>query len=336
MKPSIQEALFEQIASRLPANLSLADAIKDALDIGDTSAYRRLSGETALKIDEVEVLCQKFAISFDALVLNTQGRRPLLFQALGIRDQEATIDNYLRSIHGMINSFRGGSKYIYAAKDVPVFHIFQYPELTAFKIFFWRRSQFDDPTLRHKPFRLQEAMQDMASELAICHDIALAYAQFPVVEIWNLETTSSYFKQLNYYLESQLIATREDAHVLADKLEEMFRHIQDEATVGHKHMPNSNTLLGSYSLYKNELVVIDNAIHVSLPGKSLVISTFNLINYLSTDDQVFCGEVEHWLNRLIQKSDHISQIAEKERFRFFSSIQRKVDTLRRDIDRLLE
>jgi hypothetical protein len=45
---------------------------------------------------------------------------------------------------------------IYAAKDPPLFHYFQFPELAAFKFFFWEKTLFEFPQHEDKRFRIDD------------------------------------------------------------------------------------------------------------------------------------------------------------------------------------
>ncbi len=326
-----QQRFFELLSSSIPANFSLVDVLCDSLNLTEASAYRRIKGDTPLRFDEIITLCNQFGISFDQFIHEKPGNQGVNFQNLGIKQSPPDLKNYLKILLELIRSSKGGSQYLYAAKDVPVFHLFQYPELTAFKLFFWRKSNFDDPGLRQTKFSLAQYLEDYQEEIAIARQIALLYGQFSVVEIWNEETTSSYFKQILYYLQAQLFEDPNDARILCDQLVEMYQHILEEATTGYKTMPGSTDRLGPYHLYKNDLVVIDNAIHIQYEGKSTVFTTYNLINYLATEDTAFCEEVHGWLARLISKSDAISQHTEKERNRFFTQIFRRSDKVYREV-----
>jgi hypothetical protein len=49
------------------------------------------------------------------------------------------------------------------------------------------------------------------------------------------------------------------------------------------------------------------------------------MNSLTTSNQQFCEEIEHWTKNLIKKSTLISGIAEKQRFQFFSKAYKAID-----------
>ena len=53
---SIQEYLFQRIREKLPAEVSLADAVSELLYISNDSAYRRIRGETPLVLEDKATL----------------------------------------------------------------------------------------------------------------------------------------------------------------------------------------------------------------------------------------------------------------------------------------
>jgi hypothetical protein len=64
---------------------------------------------------------------------------------------------------------------------------------------------------------------------------------------------------------------------------------------------------------------------VSVGDKNISYISFNTMNSLTTNNQLFCGEIEHWMKNLIKKSSLISGSAEKQRFQFFKQAIKYVD-----------
>ena len=74
----LQKLLFQQIKSKLPANISFAEEISDVLNISTDSAYRRIRGEKTVSFEELQKLCIKFHLSLDQM-LHTNSNATLFF-----------------------------------------------------------------------------------------------------------------------------------------------------------------------------------------------------------------------------------------------------------------
>src|SRR4051812_10103446 len=64
----LQKQFFNQIKSRLPQHLSMAEEIADLLNISTDSAYRRIRSEKAITLEEIQKLCNHFKLSLDQLL----------------------------------------------------------------------------------------------------------------------------------------------------------------------------------------------------------------------------------------------------------------------------
>ena len=63
-----QVVFFERIKDLIPTNTSLVYELADLLQISTDSIYRRIRGETTLTFDELEIICNKYKISFDSFI----------------------------------------------------------------------------------------------------------------------------------------------------------------------------------------------------------------------------------------------------------------------------
>ncbi len=108
-----------------------------------------MRGETILSLDEVKKICNHFGrCTLDSLL--SPSSQMVSFHLRAWDEEELTFEKYLKSILGNLEMIGGFSdtQLIYHAKDLPIFHFFQYPELAKFKIFFWvktftKNSKFD-------------------------------------------------------------------------------------------------------------------------------------------------------------------------------------------------
>ena len=318
--PNIQASFLGQIRLKLPANIAFAEELADLLNISRDSAYRRIRGETLLSIEEVTLLSNKFGISLDALLAQTS--ETVMFHVRQVSTTGFTFEKYLESIKGnleTINSFPD-KELVYCAKDIPIFYYFPYPELAAFKMFFWMKTVLRYPELENKKFSSSHVSGVLKG---IGDKIWSLYAKIPSTEIWSDETIIVVIKQLQFYLECGLFEDSKSYKVILGQLNDMIGNIRHFAEIGSKSTKPGEQG-GAFSLYKNEILIADNSIFFKMSDKRVAFLTYNTFNILSTSDPSFCRSTEDHLANLINKSSLISSSAEKERSKFFNRMEKEI------------
>src|SRR5262249_12134624 len=131
---------FNHIRSKLPTYISFAEEIATQLNISTDSAYRRIRGEKPLSLDEVQILCNAFGVSVDQIFQVRSNN--FIFSGNMVDNIAFGLDKYLEDITHTLEMFRAipDVHLYYYNKDIPVFHHMQFPELSAFKFFFWKRT----------------------------------------------------------------------------------------------------------------------------------------------------------------------------------------------------
>lgn len=319
----VQSAFLEQVKKKLPANVSLADEVAEILNISRDSAYRRIRGETVLSLDEAKTLCTKFSLSLDLLLGIESGVIP--FRHLIVNNKPETFEYWLRSMLEnleLIEKFSGNKVIVFTAKDVPVFHYFRYPELCAFKMFFWMKSVLNYPEFQTRKFSPSLVRNEL---LAIGRRIATVYSKVASVELWSDETTNVTLKQLEFYQESGFFTESAEAATIFEQYVQMVRDVKEYAAQGYKQ-PDV-----PFTLYKNEILIADNTVLYKMDNKKTVYISHNITELLMTRHEKFSEQTEDFINNLQSRSILISTTGEKERNKFFNRIEEKIETAKKRI-----
>ncbi len=331
-QPAIQENLFQTIKSKLAPNISFVHELSELLGISYDSAYRRIRGEKELSLEELKTICLQYKISVDAL-FNFQSNH-VIFNSMAIGESGLDIEKWMQSLLAAIKLIHGAreKEIIYAAKDIPVFYYFEFPEIAAFKIYFWNKALIPASGYEDKLFTLDppETLFETGRQL-LSH-----YIKIPTIEIWSEETISSVLRQIEYCFVSGFFVRVEDVYRLCDALEAWLNHVQSQAEHGFQYMRGTPAegIENSYRLYHNEVLVSDNTILVNMDGQKISYNTYNVINQLITTNPLFCNQIEKSFRNLMEKSTMISGTSAKERHRFFNILLEKVRNLRNRIERL--
>ena len=324
----LQQHLFGQVKDRLPKHVSLPEEVASLLGISADSAYRRIRGEKTMDLGELALLCATYRISLDSLVAKTSGQ--FIFNGRFVGSTEHPFETWMAGMNAQLEQLAATRDpvFIFRAEDIPTFHYFQFPELTQFKLFFWRRTILDDPQFQQRRF----ALADLEPQLqAVARKTYLTYMRLPCTEIWNADCLNAFLRQVGFYREAGIFASEADAQALYDTLLRLIDHLQAETETGRKFLvgegPGSGG--GTFTLYMNEVMQGDNMIYAEGNGLRLVFLNHSAINYVATADSKFCDYTRSSMENITRRSVLISGTGEKERNRFFRELRAEIDRRRR-------
>jgi hypothetical protein len=323
MSEHIQQNLFNSIKTTLPANLSLVDEVADTLNMSIDSAYRRLRNEKLLSIDEVATLCRKYNISIDALMLLKSNS--VIFLNSNADTVDISFNQHLKNVLSQIQqlAYVPQSLMIYFAKDIPLFHYFQFNELATFKFYAWTNTILKSND-HIKKFSLKKLIS--AENKKLCKDIMDAYISFDSNEIWSLETINSTIRQIEYCKESMLFEDETDISLLYAQLNELITHIELQCNTGLKISKLNKQVDGTSKLkiYYNPIILGDNTILMEINGGLKVYLNHSILNYIYTSDELFCTNTKKSLQTIIQHSTLISESGSKERNKYFNVLRKEI------------
>jgi hypothetical protein len=329
---TIQEILFQTIKGKLAPNISFVHELSELLGISYDSAYRRIRGEKELSLKELKTICFQYNISVDAL-FNLKSNH-VIFNSLAIGEDGFNIENWLQSLLGAIKKIHAAKdrEIIYAAKDIPVFYYFEFPEIAAFKIYFWNKALIPASGYENKLLSLDAPVELYETG----RQLLMHYVKIPTVEIWSEETIASVLRQIEFCYLSGFFVSLDDVFRLCDVLDAWLNHVQSQAEHGFQFMRGNPAegIENSYRLFHNEVLVTDNTILVTADGQKTSYNTYNVINQLITTNPVFCAQIDNSLRNLMQNSTLISGTSSKDRYRFFNILHEKIKALRGRIERL--
>ena len=230
------------------------------------------------------------------------------------------------------NSFK--SKQLqYLCKDVPFWYFYLFPEMAAFKTFFWSRTINNHPSLAHKKFSLHEFPFHDCYLLG--QQLLHEFNEIPSIELWNLESINSTINQVAYYKDAGLFVNRDDFEAVIASFLRIIDHLQAQAEYGVKFIPGTSDIghRAPLQFYVNELILGNNTILISLDNQRISTVTYSVLSYLMTKDDRFANKAYATFNTLLSRATLISKTGEKDRNRFFNAFRDKVDALRTPVHR---
>ena len=325
---SLQKRLFKQIREQLPEHLSLVDEVSDLLGISSDSSYRRIRGEKQLLLEELYKLCVNFKISVDSFIKNPIDTLP--FTHVSVDEDIFTLEDYLGMLLDQARSINEHpqSEMVLIANDLTMFQLLQVPELAAFKLFFWLKSSLGFAGYKNQKFSIEAIPSSMIST---SRAFVKEYIQIKSIEIVGIDAVNSFLRQIEYYLHSGFFEKESDAILICNKLLDLVKHFQKEADLGFKfqHGEKAAGTTGNYTLYYNELFVIDGLVLLKLDEERVMTYIASgPLNYVATQDRVFYENKHKWANNLMKRSILLSGISERMRNEYFLKIQQTIREFR--------
>ena len=319
----LQQQLFQAIKRKLQKEESVAEEIARLLEISTDSAYRRMRGEKTITFEELYTIATNYNISLDQLMNIHNGA--IMFQGQYLDKNNFRFEEYMTSMLqnlAYMNSFKE-KEFYYSCKDIPVFYHFVFREIAAFKWFFWLKTYFQFPEFERKKFRFSGYPDDL---FAIDQKVLNLYNQIPSVEIWNIESMSIIFRQIEFYRDSQVFESDRDVYILYEAVEKLWGHLEKQAAFGYKftYGDPEEKPTGKFRMYFNEVLLGDNNMLAVLDGVKLSYIAHTTINFMLTRDMVFNENMYNHLQNQMKRSTLISAVSEKERAKFFRIIRERI------------
>lgn len=323
----LQAQFFEKLKDIIPPSITMVDELSEVLGLSKDSVYRRIRNETSLSLEEIVKLCKHYKVSFDLASEQESGNVTFFYELLNTIED---FKKYLTAIRIDMDAIARSMPHLvtYTAIDIPIFHHFQFRELTAFKVFYWMRSIILDPSFKGQRFCVHDIDPEV---IRLAKELYDSYVKVHSVEIWTAETVISQIDQIRYCWESGLFQTKEDALLICKQTEDELLKVQQQAEFGTKDLTGNKDYADNFKLYYSEIGIGNNCIMTEKGQMKAVYLSFHTLNKLFTTNQQFCQETERWLNNMIHKSILISEVSEKYRYQFFKNILELLVKVRKQI-----
>jgi hypothetical protein len=143
----------------------------------------------------------------------------------------------------------------------------------------------------------------------------------------NVENILTTLRQIEYYKDTGIFASKDELELLYSKLYEMIDHMENTCTIGKRYMPGQKPLHADaqVKVYVNDFVIGDNSNVVVLNEKKLCFINHNVMHFMLTQDETFSNYSYNFIQNIIQKSNLISEVGERERAMFFNMIRQRID-----------
>ena len=319
----IQNRIFEDLKKIVSGKF--VEEISEVLCVSTDAAYRRIRNEKLLTIEETVRLCQHYQLSFDRYVglENKVKTVPFLFPFPSL---DFSFKAYLMSIlQNMQKVKEMNGEVFFSAKDIPMFHCFQLPGLTKFKLFYWQKTMLGRSDLTGMTYSDYHPEKEM---LDLCYQIYETYSNVRSTEIWNYETVHGLISQINYYHTIGYTST-EDTAELYEELKLLIKHLLIETETESKSIIGKRDLTKkqNFRLFYNEVLAADNSIYAEMGEQQVAFMPHIILNFIITSDKDYCDYIKEVFELVMRKSSLVSGVNERDRSLFFNYIFDRIKSL---------
>jgi hypothetical protein len=318
-----QLLFFNKLKNNLGQNINLVHNIANLLNISVDAVYRRLRGDTLLNFHEIATLCEYYHIDIDDLINN----KPYEVKFRHMPIQDNFVDNYKIYVTGLKNYLKNmaidpsaNKQILFAATDIPIFHLCKFPILKAFKVYTWQK-------LFEKSDESKFSVNDIISEdlKNVFQEISDLYDQIDSVEIWTNATLNSYLNSIRYFHEIDCFQSAQDAVAICDQLLALVEKLKEYGEKGCKEYGMKKS---SFKLFLSEAELENNLIYGETENYNICFIKLYSIDAINTSDKVFCDGIKQWFDSITNKSVLISGSSQKHFFLFFKEIIGKIENLK--------
>lgn len=294
----------------------MADVLAEVIQVSKSEAYKKLTGRTLLTLPQIEILCNHFNISF--AIHGQQNRSSSIISFAPFHTGKVGVKEYVGSLEQFLADIASSKerKLTCATDDIPIFHLFKYPELTAFKLHFWQMRVIDKA-----PFQFK--MNDWGpSILKPATNMHTLYQQIPSTEIWTNTSLLNTLEQIKYAAEAGIIKDKKIGRIICSQLREALGDIEVYAINKSKQL-NSDILFDWY-FYD----IIGTITYLAeMDGRLTTYVRFNTFNTIREENGPLCIEVKHWLDSLLQDATGFSGQGSVQRNKYLAQAYEQCDAM---------
>ena len=156
--------------------------------------------------------------------------------------------------------------------------------------------------------------------------------EVPSIEIWGVPTFDAILDEIDFLWESSLFETKEVAVLLCDKVSELLMRVKKQAESGFKFANGQEPSVkeNNLQLYYTDFQLTHNKIMIHGDIRRIYIS--QALDTIITTNPVFYDRNYDSIQNVLKRSTLISKVGEKERNRFVTRCQKKIDMLKKKIE----
>jgi hypothetical protein len=312
----LQVNFFKHLSQKLAANRKLSDELVGLLGISKGEAYKKINTKSLLTIPQIKLLCDHFQVSFT--IEGKENRSSANINFTPFHTGKIGVKDYIRSLEQFLGNIAasGTGKLSCATDDIPIFHLFQYPELTAFKLHFWQMRIIDQAPFK---FNANDWGPSILQPAARLHQL---YQTIPSVEVWTKTSLLNTLDQIKYAAEAKIITDKKVGRLICTQLRSALAEIEMYAV--NRNKLSKEDVLFDWYFYD----IIGTITYLAeMDGELETFIRFNTFNTIHEENGPLCTEVKHWLENLVKDAVGFSGQGSVQRNKYLAAAYDQCDAM---------
>lgn len=312
----LQVNFFKQLSRKLPVNRKMSDELVELLGISKGEAYKKINTKSLLTIPQIKLLCDKFQVSFT--IAGKENRSAANVNFTPFHTGKITVKDYISSLEKFLDNIAaaGNGKLTCATDDIPIFHLFQYPELTAFKLHFWQMRIIDQAPFK---FNVNDWGASVLHAAARLHQL---YQTIPSVEVWTKTSLLNTLDQIKYAAETKIITDKKTGKLICTQLRSALAEIEMYAI--NRNKLSKNEVPFDWYFYD----IIGTITYLAeMNGELATYIRFNTFNTIQEENGPLSTEVKHWLENLVKDATGFSGQGSVQRNKYLAAAYDQCDAM---------
>ena len=330
----LQKDFLDKIA--INNKIKNADFIKqlmELLNIGKDAAYKRKRGHTLMPIHELVLLAKAFNFSIDDY-LDIDNNNV----AIQLPPDVYSYEDYLSPLSIELQEvMQCKEKHIwYSSQELPSFYYFYFPDLAAFKLFFWGVVSWEIKGQEAKGFSISKKLPKKI--LDFIDSMNAFYLSTPSTEFWHSEILINTYRQIILSLECNFFNNPADALQLLEQLQELWKHLQLTIDTGKKVHPNlsSSSHQSDITIYNTNILYPENFSLLQTEYGDCAFHSIKYPNLVKNYTLQFCQKIEESFDTLTRYSQILSGSSYKATKLFKQNISKQIFSLEKKIIKLVK
>ena len=326
----LQKLFFQRLKSIYKGE-NLIIELGSLLDLQPAAVYKRLSGDTMIRFDELVVIATHFQFSIES-VFNTS-KNHITFQFDLVTNPPSSYSDIFKYIVSVFDSFRNlpSNTLIYSSKHLPFMHLLKYPQLFELHMHMWQKTSFpqdhnrswDTTTIRTLSPEDRVMMQYLVEE----------YERHPITEIWGPRILEDIFSKIKFLVLTNIISTRSYLEETLSSIRLLVNRLKQQTSQGYKEISG---LQVPYKVYVNELEL---GVPMLFYESKLETKTFLIHqepNFIYTYQKGFCEYSRVLLQNIMISSSQISEVGKRDRLKYFKKVEDRLAVFLVEIEKVWE
>lgn len=328
-----QKALFQSIKNLFKKEtFSLVDEISEVLHLEKGASYKRISGNTSLKIDEVVALCLHYNISFDTLLEAHSGLNQISFVTEHVSVTNSTLREFLLSFGRTFDSLRKGreNELIFLGNELSLPYYFDFPKLLKFLHHMWHHEKGG---YQHQQKKL-DSLEISSENRQLANYLSHEFNNHPTTEIWGPGIMNAAFHKLKLGIRIGII-DRQQSEELYQEFFHLLEHLKKVAEVGYKFNIESGRPYGDAYLLINKYYFGGSQVYYNTDGYEKAFLSTEYPDFIHTNDPRYTSRIREKIYNQKAYSVSISRDNALERSQYFRSLTQEWERLGKEIESLL-